>query len=146
MIERLDYISINGPAIASMAKAKSLMPSIGDNLRAIIEIRVSQINGCVYCVDLHTAQARTAGETQQRLDCLMVWEECSFFNEGERAALAWAETITLLSERGAPISLFETLKKHYSEEQIVDLTLIIAQMNAWNRLAVSFGHLPDSRD
>ena len=146
MIERLDYVSINGSAIASMAKAKDHMVSIDAELRAIIELRVSQINGCVYCVDLHATQARAAGETQQRLDCLVVWQECLFFNQAERAALAWAEAITLLSESGAPQPLYDQLKMHFSDQQIVDLTLIIAQMNAWNRLAVSFAHLPDPRN
>ncbi len=145
MIERLDYVSINGSAIASMAKAKDHMASIDVKLRAIVELRVSQINGCVYCVDLHATQARDAGETQQRLDCLVVWQESVFFSQNERAALAWAEAITLLSESGAPQQLFDQLKMHFSDQQIVDLTLIIAQMNAWNRLAVSFAHLPDPR-
>ena len=145
MIRRLDYVSINGPAIASMAKAKNHMGSIDDKLRTLVETRVSQINGCVYCVDSHTMQAREAGETQQRLDCLAVWRECPFFNEAERSALAWAEAVTLLPQVGAPKQLFDDLRSHYSDEQVVDLTLVIAQMNAWNRLAVSFGHLPDPR-
>lgn len=145
MIERLDYVSINGPAIASMAKAKNNMSSIDEKLRAIVELRVSQINGCVYCVDLHTTQARDAGETQQRLDCLTVWQDCLFFDEREKAAFAWSEAVTLVSDRGAPQALFDALTAYFSEEQIVDLTLIIAQMNAWNRLAISFGHSPELR-
>lgn len=145
MISRLDYVSINGPAIASMARAKNNMSSIDEKLRAIIELRVSQINGCVYCVDLHTIQARAAGETQQRLDCMTVWQECQFFDEREKSAFAWAEAVSLIADRGAPKSLFDALSAHFSEEQIVDLTLIIAQMNAWNRIAISFGHLPETR-
>lgn len=145
MSQRLDYVSINKPAIASMVKAKENMPSIDKKFRAILELRVSQINGCSYCVDLHTTQARNAGETQQRLDCLTVWQECSFFDEREKAALAWAEAITLISGNGAPQSLFDALSVHFSEEQIVDLTLIISQMNAWNRLAISFGSSPNAR-
>ncbi|WP_299917026.1 carboxymuconolactone decarboxylase family protein [uncultured Roseobacter sp.] len=145
MIERLDYVSVNGPAVASMAKAKTHMPTIDAKLRALIELRVSQINGCVYCVDLHTCEARADGETEQRLDCLTVWRECPFFSNSEKAALAWAEAITLLPDNGAPDHLFGAIKAEFSDAQIVDLTLIIAQMNAWNRLAVSFGHLPDER-
>lgn len=145
MFERLDYISINRSAIANMVEAKSHTGSIDEKLRAVIELRVSQINGCVYCVDLHTTQARAAGENQRRLDCLPVWQECSFFDQRERAALAWAEAVTLLPEGGAPINLFNDLKADFTDTEIVDLTLIIAQMNAWNRLAVSFGHLPDPR-
>lgn len=145
MIERLDYVSINAPAIASMANAKNKMPSIDPRLRAVIELRISQLNGCAYCVDLHTMEARRAGETQQRLDCLTVWREVPFFSSSEKAALAWAEAVTLIVENGAPKVLFDDLSAHFSEQQIVDLTLIIAQMNAWNRMAISFGHLPDPR-
>ena len=145
MIERLDYVSINGPAIASMAKSKDNMPSIDARLRAIIELRVSQINGCAYCVDLHANQARAAGETQQRLDCLVVWREGAIFEAREKAAFAWAEAVTLIAERGAPKQVFDALSVHFSEVQIVDLTLIVAQMNAWNRMAISFGHVPEVR-
>jgi len=145
MIERLDYVSINGPAIASLAKAKDDMPSIDKKLRAIIELRVSQINGCAYCVDLHTSEARRAGETQQRLDCLTVWREVSFFDDAEKAALEWAEAVTTVASTGAPRHLYDALFDHFSETQIVDLTLIVAQMNAWNRLAIGFSHLPDAR-
>lgn len=146
MIERLDYVSINGPAIAAMARAKKQMPNIDAKLRALVEIRVSQLNGCAYCVDTHLAEARAAGETQQRLDCLPVWHECTFFTDAECAALAWADAVTNLTQDGAPRALFDALGDHFDNNQIVDLTLIIAQMNAWNRLAVSFGHKPDLRD
>ena len=145
MIERLDYASINGPAIASMANAKANMPSIDRKLRAIIELRISQINGCAYCVDLHTKEARQAGETVQRLDCLTVWREVPFFDGAEKAALSWAEAVTTIATSGAPEHLYNALFDHFSATQIVDLTLIVAQMNAWNRLAISFGHLPDPR-
>ncbi|PJI86434.1 AhpD family alkylhydroperoxidase [Yoonia maricola] len=145
MIERLDYVSINGPAIASMARAKNHMPSIGGKLRALVELRVSQINGCAYCVDLHTTEARQAGETPQRLDCVTVWREVPFFDDAEKAALEWAEAITTVAKNGAPEHLYNALSDHFSEDEIVDLTLIVAQMNAWNRLAISFGHGPDAR-
>ena len=145
MIERLDYPKINSAAIADMARAKNNMASISKKLRALVEIRVSQINGCGYCVDLHINEARKTGETRQRLDCLAVWREAPFFDGAEKAALAWAESVTMISENGAPQNLYDALFAHFSQEQIVDLTLIIAQMNAWNRLAISFGHHPDPR-
>ena len=145
MIERLDYVSINGPAIASMAGAKDKMPSIDAGLRALVELRVSQINGCAYCVALHSDEARQVGETQQRLDCLTVWREVAFFTDAEKAALGWAEAVTKVTEAGVPEPLFRTLSEHFSQEQVVDLTLIIAQMNAWNRVAISFGHVPDAK-
>lgn len=143
MIERIDYVKRNEPAIKAMAAAKRHMGTVDIKLRALVELRVSQMNGCVYCVDTHTKEARAAGERQQRLDCLPVWRDCTFFDAAERAALDWAEAVTRVAETGAPEPIYQALRAHYSEQQIVDLTLIIAQMNAWNRLAISFGHLPD---
>lgn len=145
MIERLDYVALNGPAIGAMVRAKQKMGSIDPKLRAIVEIRISQINGCAYCVDTHLGEARGLGETQQRLDCLATWRECAFFSDAERAALDWAEAITHLPQGGAPQALYDVLRSHFEDQQVVDLTLIISQMNAWNRLAVSFGHQPDPR-
>jgi uncharacterized peroxidase-related enzyme len=145
MIKRLNYLEINAKATNGLAAASKHITSIDSKLRAMVEVRVSQINGCVYCVDLHANQARDAGETQQRLDCLAVWRECPFFEDSERSALAWAEAVTLLPETTAPDDLYDGLKAHFSERQIVDLTLIISLMNAWNRLAVGFRHLPDAR-
>ncbi len=145
MIERLDYLEINAKAINWLASTNKHITTIDKKLRALVELRVSQINGCVYCVDLHATQARAEGETQQRLDCLVVWREATFFDDAERAAFAWAEAVTLLPETNAPDSLYDRLKEHFSEQQIVDLTLIVSLMNAWNRIAVSFRHLPDAR-
>ena len=146
MIHRINYVSVNGPAIADMAQAKSQITSIAPRMRAMIELRVSQINGCAYCVDLHSTEARDAGETRQRLDCLTVWRDVAFFSDAEKAALAWAEAITQVAEQGAHDDLYAALLTHFTELQIVDLTLIIAQMNAWNRVAIGFGHGPDTRD
>jgi len=145
-IERLNYIEINAKAINGLMAVNKHVATIEPGLRAILELRVSQINGCVYCVDLHADQARAAGENQQRLDCVAVWRECRFFDERERAALAWAEAVTLLPDTGAPDDLFDALSAHFLGEQIVDLTLIVSIMNAWNRLAVGFRHLPEGRD
>ncbi len=103
-----------------------------------MELRVSQINGCAYSVDLHANQARTAGETQQRLDCLAVWWECDFFDAAECAAFRWAEALTHVSQTHAPDEVYAALAEHYSDVRIVDLTLIISTMNAWNRIAI--GH------
>ena len=145
MIERLSYGVINPKAIQSMLATKKHMPSIDVKLRALIELRISQINGCVYCVDLHSNEARDAGETQQCLDCLPAWRECPFFDDRERAALAWAEAVTNLPETGAPDETYDQLFAHFSEQEIVDLTFIVSHMNALNRLAVSFRHMPDLR-
>ena len=146
MIDRIDYAAVNPKAIAGLMAINKHMTSIDGKLRALVELRVSQINGCAYCVDLHATQARAEGETQQRLDCVTVWRESPFFGDGEKAAFAWAEAVTLLSETHAPDELYAHLQEHFSEHQIVDLTLIIATMNAWNRMAVSFRHGPDARN
>ena len=145
MIKRLNYLEINSKATNGLLATNKHIASIDKKLRAMVELRVSQMNGCVYCVDLHATQARAEGETQQRLDCIAVWRECPFFDDSERAALAWAEAVTLLPETNAPDKLYDNLKEHFSEQQIVDLTLIVSLMNAWNRLAVGFRQLPDAR-
>ncbi|MGH1369270.1 MAG: carboxymuconolactone decarboxylase family protein [Maritimibacter sp.] len=145
MGQRLDYAALNGAAIASMAKAKHKMPLIDKRLRALVELRVSQINGCAYCVDLHSREARALGEDQQRLDCLTVWREVAFFDPAEKAAFAWAEAVTLVATTGAPEPVFEALRPHFGDAEIVDLTLVIAQMNAWNRLAIGLGDKPAAR-
>jgi len=145
MIKRFDYYEINPKAIDMLAAIDKHLVSIDKKLLALVQLRVSQINGCVYCVDLHSEQARTEGETQQRLDFIAVWQECPFFDERERAALSWAEAVTRLPETHAPYNVYDNLKEYFSEKEIVDLTLGISLMNAWNRIAVSFRHLPDAR-
>ena len=146
MIRRSNYLQLNEKAVNGLLAVNQHVTSIDAKLRAVVELRVSQINGCVYCVDLHAAQARQAGETQQRLDCVAVWRECPFFDEREKAAFAWAEALTHISETLAPDDLYEGLKDHFSEKEIVDLSLIVSLMNTWNRLAVGFRHLPDARN
>lgn len=143
MITRLDYTAINPQAIGRMAAAKHQMPSINGRLRALLELRVSEINGCSYCIDLHRKEALAAGETAARLEGLTDWRNGSAFDAGECAALDWAESVTRIADEGAPEALLDRLKTFFTDAEIVDLTLIIAQMNAWNRLAISFGHEPD---
>lgn len=144
MINRLDYVAINGAAIQSMLKAKATMSSIEAPLRAVIEVRISQINGCAYCVDVHSKEALRAGVPQSKLDVLADWSGSPVFDDAEIAALAWAETVTHVADTGAPDAEYEALFAHFTDQQVVDLTLIVAQMNAWNRLAVSFRHEPDA--
>ena len=139
-MNRANYVALNGPAIEAMLALKPTTPAIGAGLRALVEIRVSQINGCGYCIHVHTQEARAAGETQARLDALGRWAVGAFFTAAEKAALAWAESVTDVSHTGAPDADYDALGDHFSEVEIVDLTLIIAQMNAWNRLAIAFRH------
>ena len=107
-------------------------------LRALIELRVSQINGCAFCLDMHANEARHLGETQQRLDCVAAWRETSIFTDRDSAALAWAEAITHVAETRVPDEIYAEVKKHCSDKELVDLTAAIGMINLWNRLSVSF--------
>lgn len=147
MSHRIAYHQIAPDALKALSATRPYIEScsIEPRLRALVELRASQINGCAYCVDLHSREARSAGETQQRLDCLPVWRETSFFSDRERAALAWAESVTRVSETGVPDSVYEAVRKHFSEKDLVDLTLIVSVINAWNRIAISFRKGPAAR-
>jgi AhpD family alkylhydroperoxidase len=112
--------------------------SIEHSLQELVKIRASQINGCAFCLHMHTRDARAAGETEDRLYLLNAWRESPLYNERERAALAWTEALTLLSQTGAPDDAYEALRASFTEEEIVELTLLIVVINGWNRFAVSF--------
>jgi AhpD family alkylhydroperoxidase len=144
-IRRINYMTTNPGAIAGFFKVKQSITHLDPGLRALLEVRISQINGCAHCVDTHLAEAREAGESEQRIDCLAVWRECTFFTPSERAALAWVEAVTKLPEAGAPDALYDELRAHFSDAEVVDLTVMTALMNSWNRLAVGFKHLPKPR-
>ncbi len=104
----------------------------------LVKIRASQINGCAYCIDMHTKDARLAGETEQRIYALSAWRETPFFNERERAALEYTEAVTRIADSHVPDDLFERVKAQFSEDEIVALTFAVVVINSWNRLAVSF--------
>ncbi len=108
----------------------------------LMKMRASQINGCAYCIDMHSKDARALGETEQRLYELDAWRETPFYTERERAALAWTEAITLVSQTHVPDSVFEEVRKHFSEKEIVDLTFVVTTINAWNRLAIALRAVP----
>jgi AhpD family alkylhydroperoxidase len=114
-------------------------------LRALIDLRVSQINGCAFCLDMHANEARHAGESQQRLDCLAAWREAPFFTDRERAALAWAESLTLIADTHAPDEVYAEVKKHFADKELVDLTAAIGMINLWNRLGIGFRGEPKLR-
>jgi len=114
------------------------------SLRELVKIRASQINGCAYCIDMHTKDARAAGETEQRIYALNAWRETPFFSERERAALEWTEEVTLITGDHASDEVFFRVRQHFSEEELVNLTLAIVAINGWNRLAISFRSVPGS--
>ena len=108
------------------------------SLLRLVEIRASQINGCAYCLDMHTKDARAAGETEQRIYTLDAWRETPFFTDRERAALEWTEAVTLVAETRVPDDVYQQVRQQFSEEELVELTFAVIVINSWNRLNVSF--------
>ena len=111
-------------------------------LLELVRMRASQLNGCAFCLDMHSKDARAAGETEQRLYCLPAWREAPFYSERERAALAWTEAVTQVSEDHVPDEVFEEARRQFSEEELAQLTLAIVAINGWNRFAISFRAIP----
>jgi AhpD family alkylhydroperoxidase len=114
------------------------------SLLHLLKFRVSQINGCAYCLDMHSKDLRAGGETEQRLYLLDAWRESPFYTERERAALAWAEAITLVTEGHVPDEVYESARAEFSEEELVNLTLAVVTINGWNRLNIAFRIEPGS--
>jgi AhpD family alkylhydroperoxidase len=125
-------------ALEQHVHASGLEPS----LLELVKIRASQLNGCAYCLDMHSKDARAAGETEQRLFVLPAWREAPFYSPRERAALAWTEAVTQLGPHGIPDEMFTATREHFDEKQLVDLTTAIIAINGWNRLAIAF-HSPE---
>ena len=123
-----------------MSTSMAIFASLDPTLASLVEIRASQINGCANCINLHTTMARERGETEQRLHLVVAWREAPCFSERERAALAWTEALTRLSEGRAFEAAYETLKDHFDPEEQVKLTMAINIINGWNRLSVGFGY------
>ena len=109
----------------------------------LVRLRASQINGCAYCIDLHTRDARKAGEDDRRLATVSVWRETPFFNDRERAALEWTESLTLVAQTHVPDDVWERVRPQFTPEELVDLTLLVSTINAWNRFAIGFRKLPE---
>lgn len=147
MTPRINFYKAAPEAIQAMRglehyinQSSGLEPS----LRELVKTRASQINGCAYCIDMHTKDARAAGETEQRLYALNAWRETPFYTERERAALEWTEAVTLIGEGHVPDDVFERARAHFSEEELVKLTLAIVAINGWNRFAIAFRSVPGS--
>lgn len=107
-------------------------------LLELVKTRASQINGCAFCLHMHTKDARARGETEERLFLLSAWRESPLYSERERAALAWTEALTLVAKTGAPDADFDELRRHFSDKELVDLTVAIGMINTWNRLCIGF--------
>jgi AhpD family alkylhydroperoxidase len=145
MEQRLDYPKLAPAATRAMYGLEIYLAGCGleHNLLDLVKIRASQINGCAFCIDMHTKDARARGETEQRIYALNAWRETPFFTNRERAALAWVEAITRIAG-GVPDDLYEETRKEFSEKQLVDMTWAAAAINAWNRIAISMRAVPGS--
>jgi AhpD family alkylhydroperoxidase len=144
MEPRLNFYKAAPEAMKAMAALEQQIARSGleKPLVELVRLRASQINGCAYCVDLHSTDARKAGETERRLAALVVWREAPFFSDRERAALEWTEAVTLVAQTHVPDEAWNQIKPHFTPEELVNLTLLVSTINAWNRFAISFRKLP----
>lgn len=140
MSSRIDFTRYQDSALgrAMLTLSREAGASLEPSLLELVKIRASQINGCAYCIDMHTKDARLAGETEQRIYALSAWRETPFFTERERAALEWTEAVTRVSETHVPDEVYEHVRRHFNEAEIVALTFAVVIINGWNRLAVAF--------
>lgn len=140
MATRIDYRTAAPDAFKAMLALEAGVHrgSLETSLIELVKMRVSQINGCGYCLDMHSKDARAAGETEQRLYLLSAWREAPFYSARERAALAWAEAVTLVSQNDLPDALYEEVRREFDEKSIVELTLATIAINGWNRMAIAF--------
>jgi AhpD family alkylhydroperoxidase len=140
MTSRIDITKYLGSGLgrAMFALSSEVASKIEAPLFEVVKIRVSQLNGCAYCIDMHTKDALRAGETEQRIYALNAWRETPFFTDRERAALEWTETLTRLSESQVSDELFQRVSRQFNEAELVALTFAVVVINGWNRLSISF--------
>jgi AhpD family alkylhydroperoxidase len=148
---RLDYARVAPEAVRAQRGLETYIRGCGleHSLLELVKVRASMINGCAYCVDMHTKDARLAGETEQRLYAVSVWHETPFFTPRERAALRWTDALTVIAREGVSDELFREVRSHFNEKELVDLTVVVITINGWNRLSVTFrtpvgGYVPGS--
>lgn len=143
---RLNYAKADPDGYRAFAELNRYISNCGleHSLLELVKIRASQINGCAYCIDMHTKDARAQGETEQRLYALSAWEETPFFTDRERAALTWTEAVTLIGENNVPDEIYQSVKQYFTDKELVDLTLAVILINGWNRLAIPFRTVPGS--
>jgi len=137
---RLNYAEALPKGMKGMMQLEAAVHSspLDPAIFELVKMRASQLNGCAFCLDMHSKDARARGETEQRLYVLPAWRETEFYSPAERAALAWCEALTLISGHGAPKELYDDLERNFSEEEIAALTFAIVAINGWNRLAIGF--------
>lgn len=140
MSPRMHYQKVAPDAYRAMASLEGYVHQCGleRSLLELVKMRASQINGCAFCLDMHSKDARAAGETEQRLYVLDAWREAPFYSERERAALAWVEALTRVAENHVPDEVYNEARLHFGERELVDLSLAVVAINGWNRLAIAF--------
>ena len=140
MTQRLNYYAASPDGFKAMRALQAHVDGCGieHTLLELVKMRASQINGCAYCLDMHTKDARAAGETEQRLYLLPAWRETGLYTPRERAALAWAEAVTRLTDQHVPDAVYDEARRHFDEKALVDLTLAVIAINGWNRLSIAF--------
>jgi len=141
---RLNAYEAAPDAMRAVQRVEAYIQQCGLEKRLIelVKMRASQINGCAYCLHVHSADARRAGETEQRLYLLNAWHEAPLYTERERAALAWTEALTRIEETHAPDSTYDEVRQHFKDKELADLTTLIGLINLWNRLAIGFRYRP----
>lgn len=145
MKARIEYATASPGAYKAMLALEQWVrreSGLDHQLLELVKIRASQINGCAYCLDMHTKDARAAGETEQRIYALDAWRETPFYTDRERAALAWAEAVTLVSVGHVSDEVYDEVKSQFSDQEIVNLTMAIITINGWNRLAIANRTVP----
>jgi AhpD family alkylhydroperoxidase len=140
MEPRIDYQNASPAALKAMFQLQAAVNHSGleTSILEFVKLRASQINGCAYCIDMHSKDAKAYGESDERLHLLSVWREAPHYSDRERAALLWTETLTLVAEQGVPDEVFEEVHRHFSDAELTNLTLAVVTINAWNRFAISF--------
>jgi AhpD family alkylhydroperoxidase len=146
MKSRIDLAKVSPEPLKLLRSVEAWLAQCGleHSLLHLVKMRASQINGCAYCLDMHSKDARATGETEQRLYTLDAWHETPFFSASERAALAWTEALTRIAETHAPDEVFAALREHFSEEEGANLTIAIGMINTWNRIAIGLRTVPGS--
>jgi AhpD family alkylhydroperoxidase len=144
MPPRIDYAKAAPEAVRAMRALEEHVRACGleHSLLELVKTRASQINGCAYCIDMHTKDARAAGEREQRLYSLSAWRESPFYSPRERAALDWTEALTLIHQNNVSDEVYRQAREHFSEAELVNLSMAVVAINGWNRLAISFRTVP----
>ena len=140
MSPRIDFQKVEPGAVHAMLGLEKYLHSSGleESLLLLVKMRASQINGCAYCLDMHSKDARALGETEQRLYLLDAWREAPFYSEREQAALKWTEALTLVTEDHVPDEIYNEVRQHFNEKEMVALSLAVVAINGWNRLCIGF--------